>query len=139
MKNQAGFTLLELLISMVIVGILMANASNILRSYDRKARVAEGILMASPIKHGVFEYYASTGGFPADNSAAGAADPLDYITNAVNRIDVSGNTITISYAVTVNPAGSNEIKIVASTSGARLNWDCTTGSLPSEYRPSACR
>ena len=139
MKNQAGYTLLELMITVAILTILMAQASAFLKGYQARARVAEGLLLATPIKQGVFDYYATEGSFPVDNRAAGAADPRDYLTDGVEEITVSGDTIAITYAITVNSAPNNTLNIKANPSGNRLLWTCNTGSLPSHMRPSNCR
>ncbi|EMT1617479.1 pilin [Neisseria gonorrhoeae] len=72
---QKGFTLIELMIVIAIVGILAAVALPAYQDYTARAQVSEAILLAEGQKSAVTEYYLNNGKWPADNGAAGVASP----------------------------------------------------------------
>ncbi|HEZ7621278.1 TPA: pilin [Neisseria meningitidis] len=72
---QKGFTLIELMIVIAIVGILAAVALPAYQDYTARAQVSEAILLAEGQKSAVTEYYLNHGEWPANNSSAGVASP----------------------------------------------------------------
>jgi len=138
MKNNGGFTLIELMIVIAILAILMAIAIPAYQDYSIRAKVSEGVAMTAPAKLAVAETMSSEAALPADASAAGYSFPgatsyVSGITIANGVIDVSLTTDTgmaagcdITYTPTVL-AGSNQLTWVCST-------DCET-----QYVPSTCR
>ncbi|CNQ54502.1 fimbrial protein [Neisseria gonorrhoeae] len=77
---QKGFTLIELMIVIAIVGILAAVALPAYQDYTARAQVSEAILLAEGQKSAVTEYYLNNGKWPADNSAAANDDKADDVT-----------------------------------------------------------
>lgn len=137
MQKQQGFTLIELMIVVAIIGILAAVAIPAYQDYTIRAKVTEGLSLASAGKTAVSEYYAANGGLPADNSAAGMADSESISGNSVDNVEVTSGTITVTFsAATIN---GQQITLVPNTSGGKVVWDCSGGNLESKYRPSSCR
>ncbi|ENT1096777.1 pilin [Neisseria gonorrhoeae] len=75
---QKGFTLIELMIVIAIVGILAAVALPAYQDYTARAQVSEAILLAEGQKSAVTEYYLNHGEWPKDNASAGVASPLRH-------------------------------------------------------------
>ncbi len=73
-KKQQGFTLIELMIVVAIIGILASFAMSAYQSYTIRAQVSEGLTLSSGAKSAVSEYYMGRGVWPADNAVAGLAD-----------------------------------------------------------------
>ncbi|HFB5975759.1 TPA: pilin [Neisseria gonorrhoeae] len=72
---QKGFTLIELMIVIAIVGILAAVALPAYQDYTARAQVSEAILLAEGQKSAVTEYYLNNGKWPENNTSAGVASP----------------------------------------------------------------
>lgn len=134
--KQKGFTLIELMIVVAIIGILAAIAIPAYQNYTVRARVLEGFSLAAPAKTAVAESIQSTGGvLPANAAAAGYTPPA--ATANVTSIGIANGIITITYTAL---AGGGTITL-APTIGANneLTWSCTGGTLDDRYRPQNCR
>ncbi|EMT3235071.1 pilin [Neisseria gonorrhoeae] len=91
---QKGFTLIELMIVIAIVGILAAVALPAYQDYTARAQVSEAILLAEGQKSAVTEYYLNNGKWPADNSAAGVAASSKIIGKYVKQVEVKNGVVT---------------------------------------------
>ncbi|HEZ4540621.1 TPA: pilin [Neisseria meningitidis] len=92
---QKGFTLIELMIVIAIVGILAAVALPAYQDYTARAQVSEAILLAEGQKSAVTEYYLNHGIWPANNSDAGVAStPSDIKGKYVQKVEVAKGVIT---------------------------------------------
>ncbi|WP_019571745.1 pilin [Thioalkalivibrio sp. ALMg3] len=141
---QQGFTLIELMIVVAIIGILAAIALPAYQDYTKRAQVTEGISLASSARTIVAEN-AMTGTNPLDAGwdAPAATDIVSGIvvdgTNGeieitfTNVIDDTDNVMTFMPQV-----GGNDIAAGTAVDGS-IEWDCTGGSLPGKYRPANCR
>ncbi|EMS1780320.1 pilin, partial [Neisseria gonorrhoeae] len=91
---QKGFTLIELMIVIAIVGILAAVALPAYQDYTARAQVSEAILLAEGQKSAVTEYYLNNGKWPADNGAAGVASSGEIKGKYVKQVEVKNGVVT---------------------------------------------
>jgi type IV pilus assembly protein PilA len=138
MKRTAqGFTLIELMVVVAIVAILAAVAIPQYQQYTARARVTEGLSLASAAKVAVAETLQSQGAFPATNADAGL--PATITGPDVTSVAVgAAGVITITYNAARIPGGGTVLLTPTSTAGA-LTWVCGGGTLVADYRPSNCR
>ncbi|HGP7641590.1 TPA: pilin, partial [Neisseria gonorrhoeae] len=91
---QKGFTLIELMIVIAIVGILAAVALPAYQDYTARAQVSEAILLAEGQKSAVTEYYLNNGEWPKDNASAGVASASKIIGKYVKQVEVKNGVVT---------------------------------------------
>ena len=95
--QQAGFTLIELMIVVGIIGILAAVAIPAYQNYTIRAQVTEGLNLARPLQVGIAESFASTGSWPANLNAAGGNAATPPSGKYVTRITLNRGLIVITY------------------------------------------
>jgi len=138
MKKQTyGFTLIELMIVVAIIGILAAIALPAYQDYTKRSHVAEGLTMATSAKIGVVEYYEADAQMPSNNFLAGLPAPASITGNAVKSIEIVDGVITVTYNTKVE-SGKTLVLSPTTTAGSII-WDCSQGNVLDKYRPSRCR
>ena len=146
MKKQQGFTLIELMIVVAIIGILAAIAIPAYQDYTIRAQVSEGLNLSGGAKTAVTEYFQDRGTLPTNNSQAGIAASGSIQGNYVSQVAVANGVITITYSSagnqTANAAINNAtLTLTPNTSNAgSVDWNCANGAgLVNKHLPAACR
>ena len=147
-KLQQGFTLIELMIVVAIIGILAAIAIPAYQDYTIRAQVSEGLSLADGAKTAVAEYYTNHGTFPGSNTSAGLATDTSITGNYVSQVNAAGGKILVTFS-NASPQKANAaingkiLSISAVTAGGgSIKWTCGTTSagttIATKYLPSSC-
>ncbi|HEZ4933797.1 TPA: pilin [Neisseria meningitidis] len=123
---QKGFTLIELMIVIAIVGILAAVALPAYQDYTARAQVSEAILLAEGQKSAVTEYYLNHGEWPANNSDAGVATSSEIKGKYVEKVEVAKGVITATMLSTgVNKEiQGKKLSLWAKRQAGSVKWFC---------------
>ncbi len=162
-KLQKGFTLIELMIVVAIIGILAAIAIPAYQDYTIRAQVTEGMNLAAAAKAAVAETFLNRGTAPANRTVAGmSANATDTVGKYVRQVDVANGIITITYGQEANAAINNAtLRLVPYISADNsVSWRCGGAGAPTnntmngttfadggslagttmvKYLPAACR
>ncbi|HEZ5585346.1 TPA: pilin [Neisseria meningitidis] len=123
---QKGFTLIELMIVIAIVGILAAVALPAYQDYTARAQVSEAILLAEGQKSAVTEYYLNHGTWPSDNSAAGVASSSEIKGKYVKSVEVKNGVVTAQMASSNvnNEIKGKKLSLWAKRQNGSVKWFC---------------
>ena len=160
-RSEVGFTLIELMIVVAIIGVLAAIAIPAYSDYTARTQVSEGFSIAAGVESKIADYFASNGRWPTQLSDLPAVAGTDFAGKFVASIAIAtGGSITITYGTAANGVSS---KIAGLTLGLNpavsinndISWKCAAKALPSgvtlatgaaaatnvptNYLPSTCK
>jgi len=143
MKKQQGFTLIELMIVVAIIGILAAIAIPAYQDYTIRAQVSEGLNLSGGAKAAVTEFFQDRGTMPSDNTNAGLAASGAITGKYVSTVGVGDQDgiITVTYGGDAHTTISGQaITLTADTTSAgSVQWDCAGSGILPKHLPAACR
>jgi type IV pilus assembly protein PilA len=135
---QKGFTLIELMIVVAIIGILAAIAIPAYSDYTKRAKVTELVTAGSACKASVSEFFQAEQAYPADIAAAGCSAQS---TDKIASISLGANNGVITVASGITDVSGNYIltPTEAATGSGVLEWSCTASDIDDKYLPANCR
>ena len=142
-RIQQGFTLIELMIVIAIVGILAAVALPAYQDYTVRAKMSEAIAKSAEVKTSIAEYFSANAALPASLAAAGSTV---LATNIISSGSYAAGLLSIAVKTTVGGGVTSTtntfvLSLQSSTNGV-LQWKCKTASsngIASKYLPASCR
>lgn len=137
MSRSKGFTIIELMIVVTVIGILVAVAIPAYTTYTVRAKVADGLVVSAPAKRAIEDYYYFNGAYPADNAQAGLQDPAKLGSKFVRTVEVAASgVIVVTFG---DPALLDQtLRFTPTAEGTKLTWSCSSSLSPS-LLPSDCR
>lgn len=145
---QKGFTLIELMIVIAIVGILAVVALPAYQDYTARAQMSEALTLAEGQKSAVVEYYSDKGTFPSSNADAGIAAASTITGKYVKSVSVSavsGTVPTANITATMKSSGVNKdisgktLVLEGKQNAGSFDWTCKKGTVDDKFLPSSCR
>ena len=142
MKNQQGFTLIELMIVVAIIGILAAIAIPAYQDYTIRAQVSEGLNLSGGAKAAVTEYSQDRGAFPTTNTQAGlSVNATDIVGKYVSGVAVgTSGVVTVTFGTGAHSLISGDDLLMTPTNNTgSVSWACTSVDIDNKHLPAACR
>ncbi|MGD8378107.1 MAG: pilin [Gammaproteobacteria bacterium] len=142
-RRQDGFTLIELMIVVAIIGILAAIAIPAYQDYTARAQMSEGLQLAEGLKAAIVEQWSNTGTFTGISSGSGNLPSAGSVTGSyVAKVEVTNGVIvaTMKGAGVAKAIQGQTLTLTptAATGKQDIEWVCTT-SAPPQTVPSECR
>ncbi len=143
MKKQQGFTLIELMIVVAIIGILAAIAIPAYQDYTIRAQVTEGLNLSGGAKAAVTEFFQDRGTLPGNNLLAGLAAPAEIQGKYVALVTVLNGVIDVQYGNDAHAVIQGQALQLTpdTTQPGSVQWDCASAAteIENKHLPAACR
>ena len=142
-KMQQGFTLIELMIVIAIIGILAAIAIPSYNDYIGRSQASEGVSLMSGGKTPMAEFYADKGRWPTATGSVMGTTTGKYISTVAITAGSAATQATVTITATMRTTGVNanisgKTITLGTTDGGKI-WTCDGGTIDDKYLPSACK
>jgi type IV pilus assembly protein PilA len=141
-REQQGFTLIELMIVVAIIGIIASIAIPLYTNYIVRSQVSEGINLSNSAKVAATEYFQDHGVFATTNNSAGLEAGVNIVGDYVTQVQLgAGGVIQITFGNQAHPDINGAVlSMTPANNLGSVSWDCTgDAQLPNKYVPGSCR
>ncbi|GGZ89918.1 hypothetical protein DC083_00355 [Ignatzschineria ureiclastica] len=141
-NQEAGFTLMELLIVLALVAVMSMIAVPIYRNYVQSAKITEGMTLASAMQLDAEVYYTLNGKWPDNNKVLGLPDAESYRGNSVDSIQLEGETITVTFNDDISGEKDGAVQLILTgnvVDSGLIRWKCEGINIKESDLPSSCK
>jgi type IV pilus assembly protein PilA len=140
-KKQHGFTLIELMIVLAVIGILASIAIPAYQDYSIRAQISEGIVLSAGARAALQDYFTQYGDWPENNVKASLVNHNSIIGKYTKSVRVNRNEIIIMFGNDAhNTIFNKQITMTAQENRGVIRWICAgSGAFPERHLPQGCR